>query len=260
MKLLIVLGLCLAATTGCASYTTPGGAANLHDFGASPKTQAQQGDAWITSEMNRKPLASFPASVAVARVQAPGYTSYSAPTTWGSGAFTVVTSRDVETPQEMQRLEKMPQLRGIAPLNHLVIPPRLQSDEDLRQAAAKLRADILLVYTLDTCFEEKDRSTPLSVITLGATPTAQMHVACTASAALLDTRSGYIYGLSETTERRDAPRNAWTTEMEIDRFRVATEQAAFNKLVGEIQRTWSGIVREHATAAADPRRYETEGQ
>jgi hypothetical protein len=249
--MLMVMSGCLA---GCASYATPGGAAAMELFGkaqapAAQQQQQQGTDPWIRAELDRKPLASFPAAIAMARVQAPGYSSYSAPTTCGQGQFTVVTSRDVESDQQLERLEKLPMVRGLAPLNRLVIPSSLQSDADLRTAAAKLRADILLVYTLDTRFEERSRATPLAVVTLGATPTDQMYVACTASAALLDTRSGYVYGLAEATERRETPRNAWTTEMEIDRFRLNTERVAFESLIEELQKTWKRVVRENATAS-----------
>jgi hypothetical protein len=253
--LCLLLGPIMIA--GCASYAVPGRGAPMQMFGATEKDQAAGADAWIKSEMNRKPLASFPAAVAIARVQAPGYTSYSRPATCGDGRFTVVTARDVETPEQMDRLAHLPRVRGLAPMNSLVIPSRLQTDEDLRQAAAKLRADILLVYTLDTRFIEQDRSNPLTLITLGITPTDQMKVSCTASAALLDTRSGYLYGLAESTENREAPRNAWATEMEIDRFRQQAEQASFSKLVGELQRTWGDVVKEYATAPTQVGRYET---
>jgi hypothetical protein len=249
-SLLVIILMC-GCLAGCASYATPGRAAAMELFGATAaKSPQQQGtDPWISTELNRKPMATFPAAIAMARVQAPGYWSYSRPLTYGQGQFTVVTSRDVESDQQLERLEKLPMLRGLAPLNRLVIPSVLQTDADLRTAAAKLRADILLVYTLDTRFEEKSRATPLAVVTLGAAPTDQMYVACTASAALLDTRSGYVYGLAEATERREAARNAWTTEMEIDRFRLNTERVAFESLVEELQKTWKRVVRENATAS-----------
>jgi hypothetical protein len=251
MKLILPLLALSLISAGCASYATPGRGAPMEVFGAAPAANAAQqqrnnADPWIQSQMDRKPLASFPAAIAVARVQAPGYHSYTAPVTYGDGRYTVVTSRDVETPEQIETMEKLPMVRGLAPLNRLVIPANLQSDDELRQAAAKVRADILLVYTLDTSFVEKDRTTPLSVVTLGAAPTKQMQVACTASAALLDTRSGFIYGLAEWTERKDTPRNAWTTEMEIDRFRLETEKASFARLVGELQNTWNKVVHEYA--------------
>ena len=63
-------------------------------------------------------------------------------------------------------------------------------------------------------------------------------------------RTGYIYGLAEWTERKDAPRNAWTTEMEIDKFRLDTERATFDHLVGELENTWMKVVREYASPAA----------
>src|SRR5690349_10493250 len=120
-----LIALLLIVVTGCASYTAPGRAAKMEALGATAEAQARGTDAWIKSEMNRKPLASFPASVAVARVQAAGYTNYNRPATCGTGSFTVVTTRDVETPEQMDRLAQLPMLRGLAPLNALVIPPTL---------------------------------------------------------------------------------------------------------------------------------------
>jgi hypothetical protein len=49
-------------------------------------------------------------------------------------------------------------LRGLAPLNRLVLPQQLQSDRELRVGAAKLHADMLLIYTLDTTFADVSRA------------------------------------------------------------------------------------------------------
>ena len=85
--------------------------------------------------MEAKPLAAFPASIAVVRVQASGYQSQTAQG-YGYGNYSVVTTRDVEKDDCMERLEKLPQVAGIAPIGRLLLTPHLQSDMELRQAAA----------------------------------------------------------------------------------------------------------------------------
>jgi hypothetical protein len=259
MRIVTMLILC-AAMTGCAaSYAAPGRGAQMALFGASQAQQKEGTDTNIQKELDRKPLASFPASIAVARVQASGYTSRTA-SGWGTGQYSVVTTRDVETDVDAERLGKLPMVRGIAPLNRLVIPTSLQTDYELRHAAAKMHADVLLIYTLDTTFLDSDRTTPLSIVTLGATNTKRKRILCTASAALLDTRSGYIYGLAEATKQHEELQNAWKTRDEVDLQRRDVESKAFIAMLGDLERTWGMVVREHATAAArGGARYDTPG-
>jgi hypothetical protein len=235
--------LLAASLAGCASYATPGRGADLQALGVSREALT---DGSIVQSLARQPLAQFPTGIAVARVQAPGYRSETAET-WGSGAYCVVTNRDVESPEQVARLAKMPAVAGVAPLNRLLLPHELKSDVELRQAAATLRADMLLVYTLDTTFRVQDKLAPLSVVTLGLSPNQQAQVVCTASAVLMDTRNGYIYGVAEATDRGTQLTSAWTSSSAVDDARKRTETGAFEKLVGELERTWAGVVRNSAS-------------
>ena len=231
--------------SGCASYSTPGRGAQMNLFGATPEAQAAGTDAGIQQVLDKKPLAAFPASLAVVRVQAPGYVSYTS-RGWGGGAYTVLTTRDVEKPQDVARINALPQVRGVAPLNRLVIPAVLNSDYELRAAAARMHADILVLYTIDTVFHETDRTTPLTVVSLGAVNNHRLRIMATASAALLDTRSGYVYGLAEASGEHEELQNAYKTEEEIDRLRRDVESKAFAGLIGEMESTWRGVLAEHA--------------
>jgi hypothetical protein len=151
-------------------------------------------------------------------------------------------------------------IRGIAPIGRLLLPAQLNSDKELREAAARLQADVLLVYTLDTSFHERDVAKPISVITLGLSPTQATNVVTTASAILMDTRSGFVYGVSEASAKRSGITTAWTSESAIDADRQKTEAEAFEKLVGEIEKMWKGTVSEFGPNA--PRagaRYPTGG-
>ena len=79
----------------------------------------------------------------------------------------------MENPGQVARLARLPAVTRLAPVNRLLLPHELKSDVELRQAAATLRADMLLVYTLDTTFRVQDKLAPLSVVTLSFRPTSR---------------------------------------------------------------------------------------
>lgn len=60
------------------------------------------------------------------------------------------------------------------------------------------------VYTFDTSFFDDDLSKPLTIISLGLSPTRKLSVTTTASALLLDTRTGYVYSTYESTKKSNA--------------------------------------------------------
>jgi hypothetical protein len=69
--------------------------------------------------------------------------------------------------------------------------------------------------------------------------------------------------VSEATERTDQLANAWTSEQAIDDSRRRAESLAFEKLVGELETTWRGVVNRYADAAPKPislSRYAGRGQ
>jgi hypothetical protein len=235
---------------GCsASYHAPGRAADFRALGITPEAQAAGAPTDINSAFNRKPLASFPAGVATVRIQEPGYESRTAQS-YGHGAFSVVTTRDVESDQSIERLKKLPHVRGIAPVNRLLLPAQLNSAQELRHAAAQLQADMILIYTFDTTFHDRDLAAPLSVVTLGLSPTQATKVVTTASAVLMDTRNGYVYGIAEASHKKSGLATAWNAESAIDGDRQSTEREAFDKLVGQIETMWAGVVTEFGPNAA----------
>jgi hypothetical protein len=238
----LAMGLALV---GCARYATPGGPANMRVM-LSPQAKAVMTDAPVSQAIDKQPLAKLPASVAVVRVQAPGYRSATAES-WGQGAYSIVTTQDIQGEEAgMEKLGKLPMVKGLAPLNRLLLPLQLNSDLELRQAAGALHADMLLMYTLDTSFNVEDVAIPLSVITIGLSPNQVARVTCTASAVLLDTRNGYVYGVAEATDKQKQLANAWTNEAAVDQTRRRVEAEAFSKLVGNLEGMWSGVVNNVA--------------
>lgn len=235
---LSVLLVGLFLWTGCATYVTPGAGAKLADFG-SPEWD-------IEKALSRKPAASFPVRLAMVRVQSPGYRSYRN-SSYGTGRYSVVTTRDIEEEKDFDRLKALPMIAGVAPMSRLLLPETLDSDRPLRQAAASLQADMLLIYTLDTNFHiDATNLGPLSVVTLGFLPNREAVVRSTASALFYDVRTGFVYGLAESTAQESQRANLWSTQDAIDSTRRAAEKKSFEQLIDELTKTWSGIVKEHA--------------
>lgn len=230
--LLAVVVVC----SGCTSYVTPGGAARFDDINRADIAEAAA----------RKPSPNFPARLAIARVQAPEYSSYSA-NGHGVGRFTVVTTQELLTEPQLEAMGRWPGVAAMAPVSRLLLPTRLDSLEDLRLAAAKLQADVLLIYTLDTSFRIQGRGYgPLAAISLGMAPDRDAHVTSTASALFTDVRTGFVYGAAESTARASGLTSVWGRRETIDRKRIEAEGQAFAQLLPELEKTWSGIARQHA--------------
>lgn len=229
---------------GCATYQTPGTAANFRAMGLTPEEVADATDWDVSEKLDRQPLASFPASIAVARVQGRNYRSHTA-RGYGSGNYTLVTIRDVEKDEDFERLTNLPMVDGVAALNRLVVTDRIRTERDLRVAAASVQADMLLLYTFDTSFGSESRIAPLSTITLGLFPEREARVTSTVSAILVDTRNGFVYGLAEGTSETTQLANAWTSRSAVDQSRRRAEREAFVKVIDQFENTWQNVVRRY---------------
>ncbi len=234
---LFLPSLCVLTVTlssGCASFRTPGAAADFNILA----------DDDIQEILARKPASPIPAHLAVARIQASAYRSRTAKG-YGTGKYSVVTVRDIETKEDFERLGTLPQVLQVAPLNRMLLSEHLESDRQLRQAAASIHADLLLLYTFDTSFFVGDVLPPLSVVTLGLSPNQTAEVTTTASAVLMDVRTGYVYGTCETTSRKNQLASAWTSGEAVDLMRLKTERKAFEELLGDIESLWNEVVIEN---------------
>ena len=232
--------------SGCSSmrYRTPGRGVAVTSLATS--------DFDIEERMLRQPAASFPARVAVVRVQASGYRSHGS-ISYGHGKYSVVTAGDMERDEHFERLEQLPMVADVARLNRLLIPPKLESDKELRLAAASLKADLLFVYTVDTIFRVDEHDVgPLRLITLGLLPINEAHVTSIVSAALFDVRTGYVYSVAESSARETQLANAWTSKDAIDSARRRAERRAFEGLLDEFTLAWADVVAEYAGQTDEP--------
>jgi len=235
-----LLALSLAA---CQTYSAPGAPADLRLF------NDLRVDDDLEAAFELQPAAPFPATIAVARVQAPGYDPWRPAPPETRGTYSVVTTRDIEVEDALAGIANQPQVAGVATFTKMVAPSEPQSERELRAAAAKLRADLLLVYTLDSSVRRDHVLMPVAVLTLGALAFDRVHVVSTASALLLDTRTGFVYGAAEATARDDG----WQHLLFSSSFEaqmLAVEGDAFAKLAGEFGELWSGVLASQGIDAA----------
>jgi hypothetical protein len=241
MIVAVVVVTCIPFMDGCAAkYVTPGGPANFADINRAD----------IRELTARKPSPNFPARIALGRVQAAGYRSQTAEGV-GRGSFTVITVQELFGNKELQTISQWSQVAGVAPLNSLLLPPTLNTLDDLRVAAAKVQADVLVVYTLDTLFRVQGRVySPLAVLSLGILPDRDARVTATASALLIDVRTGFVYGLADATANASQLTNAWDSADTVDRKRIEAEKQAVQELLVNLTDTWTGIVKQYAKQAS----------
>ena len=64
--------------------------------------------------MQREPAAAFPARLAIARVQSSGYSNRTS-TCYGSGKYCLITTRDVESAVDFERLTNLPGVKWTDP-------------------------------------------------------------------------------------------------------------------------------------------------
>jgi hypothetical protein len=234
--------LTVATLSGCATYIPPSGRADFSDFTSSSMRES----------FAAKPAAVFPVSIAVVRVQAPLYHNYYTDReggVYGQGRYSVVAVKEVEDDADFQRITHLPHVGGLTGISTLLLPENLKSDRELREAAARLKSDMLLLYTFDTSFHENEKSVALAAISLGLSPTHKVSVHVTASAILMDTRTGFIYATIEANEKRQLMTNVWESRESADRARQNAERAAFKSLVADFEKSWPQIVeRAHQGA------------
>lgn len=234
-----IAALCmLIAISGCSTYTTPGAGVSVGNLSAA--------DADIGEVLKREPAATFPGRLAVARLQASGYYSRSSGNCYGSGNYCVLTARDIETEKDFERLANTPMASDIALVSRVILPAKLETTKELRLAAASLKTDLLLVYSVSTGFNiENTDIGPLAMLSLGFLPTKKARVTSTASAAVYDVRTGFLYGVTEATAVEEQRGTFWSSSEAVDSARIRAEAEAFKKLIGEVELLSAHIVRQH---------------
>lgn len=232
---MIVVPIILFVFSACSTkYVTPGKAVDFTAF-----TEPN-----VKKSFEAKPAVTFPAAVVLVRVQGPEYRN-NAVSGYGSGRYTVITTREVENEKDLDNLKKLPGLDELGSLNRLLLPEQLSSDLELREAAGRLRADLLLLYTFSTYFRDEDLLPPLSLISLGLAPTQSYKVTSTASAILIDVKTGFVYGALEESEAQSGIATAWTDAARMEGARLKAEREAFDKLLSSFEPLWLRVYERY---------------
>lgn len=240
---------------GCAQYVTPGGPANfarmeVHGLGGT--TRANLTNHNVEQALKVRPLAQFPTAIAVARLQASGYRNDRyAPAQVAGAPFTLITNGKTAKGSDLREISDLPQITGVVPLNRMLVGAHPRSYLALRVAAARLHADMLLLYTFDTRFHTKSRVPALGLITLGLFPERNAKVTCAATAILMDVRDGYIYGAFQSHKKGHKLANAWNNKKAMDLVRRRTQRAAFKSLLRRFTVGWASVVARYDHGAAN---------
>lgn len=240
----LVVAVAALALPGCVGsrYITPGGPAPIGEY----TTRS------VAARLAIQPEAPFPATLAVARVQASGYFSYSAEGV-RRGSIAMVGPQDLEADGDQDKIRAWKGLKGLVRLTPIVVSAGEDDLAAFREGAASLRADILALYTLDTAFRVDDRDIgPLGLMTLGLAPTRNAVVSCTASLAYFDVRTGFCFGTVEWTERDDQLASSWTERQAVEDARRRVERAAFVGMLGEAQRAFEDLAAVNGASGAGP--------
>jgi hypothetical protein len=236
LRLQVLFIVVTGSLAGCASYVTPGGPVSIPEI-----VESDIGEA-----LSREPATSFPAHLIIARVQAPGYVSYSN-RGYGNGNFSVLTARDIESDADFARLKSLEGVAGVGPLSRVLLPTQLNSLRDIRTAAAQLRGDIVLLYTFDTAFRTDTlRIGPLQAVSLGFFPNKKAQVTSTCAVAFIDVRTGYVYGVAESSGTEEQRSGLWGTQAAIESARAVAERDAFAGALTEAAAVWGAIVAQYA--------------
>jgi hypothetical protein len=158
--------------------------------------------------------------------------------------------RALDAAGQLDALKRLPDVAAVVPLSSLVIsdsdgkPRWNQADLVVREAAAKLHTDAVLLLKTETHVTDGKIFAPLTTVSLGLFPNNRAEVIATTLAALVDTRTGYVYGTLERSAGRTSYSMSWD-EFTRDRTIERASFTATSKLFAEIPDFWRGVVQAH---------------
>ncbi len=209
------------ALTACSSYINP------HTVSRERAARAEAfSHPLITRAFHAKPAIRFPATIAVAP----------------QGSEAQEQLRALGATGHLDELKNLPQIAQIGPLSTLLLGDKAPNDLALREAAAKGHADALLLVSVNSITTDGKILAPLTALSLGLFPNEHYEIISTALAALVDVRTGYVYGTLERSAARSGLTTAWGDSL---RAKNRAERHAMEKLLGEFPAFWQSVVQTH---------------
>ena len=221
--------------SSCSSYVTPPAPADFQTLN-SPVAQ---------SMVEPRPLVKFPAYVAITQIQGNslGRGKWKYPDK--NNPFALSITKHLQGDERMNRLRALPGVAESVVLNKLIAPPFFKSSEDLRTAAKRLRADLLLIYTFDTEVTQNDAMPILTLATLGLSPSKMIEAESTASAVLIDVKTGFIYGTAQGIAKEETISNGWYLKSSMESVEDEVEHEAFSSLLSKIENVWGRVYERY---------------
>lgn len=197
----------------------------------------------VRAALEREPVAPFPASIAVVRLGGRSYGERHEKRAW-------LASNSGKTVEALiEHCRRMPMVSTVTPINMLTTKSETTAD-DLRETAAGVRADLLLVTSVVTQHTGEDLAWPIGLVTLGLFPTKVRSTETSATMALIDTRTGYVYAVAEAHDDADQLANGWTAEMAESDAQDRSERRAGEKLIARFEEEWKKVLNSHAGTAS----------
>lgn len=187
------------------------------------------------------PSLRFPAVIAVAEVTGGYEYGHSGEARQPAAAFQVVTHDTFAKEKHLDALRRLPEVLAVRPLDHRIYGARALTASELRQAAHAQRADLLLLYTFDGVSQAETHLGGVALVTLGLLPTSTADAEATCHALLIDTRTGYLYGMAAARDDATQLANVWTEHEAADDTLRRAQRRAFEKLVDAFPRAWDEV-------------------
>ena len=215
--------------SGCTSYVnSPAVARSLKE------KRAAFSDPLIAQASNAKPAMRFPSTIAIA----------------ANDRDVREHLRALSAHGTLDSLNSLPQLARTVIVSPVLVGEtdrehRITADLRLREAAAKLHADAVLIVANESQLTDGRIIAPLTELSLGLLPNKRYELISTAFAALVDTRTGYVYGTDEKSRARSGITMAWGSDDVIHRARAKVEREALEKLFADFPAFWRGVADTH---------------
>ena len=230
MKQTLILAVAAALTcSGCSSYVNSPAVSRAREA-----KRAEFSDPLIARAANAKPTMRFPATIAIAT----------------NDRQVREHLRALSAHDTLDSLGSLPDLARTTMVSPVIVgetdhDQRISSDLRMREAAAKLHADAVLILAQESQLTDGSIIAPLTGLSLGLLPNKRYELISTSFAALVDTRTGYIYGTSEKSAARSGLTMAWGSDDVISRARSKVERQAMEKLFADFPAFWRGVVAAH---------------
>ena len=184
-----------------------------------------------------EPKAKFPLRLAVVELERGGRCRD------GEASVRVV---DPESPEKLRELANLRAVAGMRIIDRRMVSGRQRHSAGVRRAAELAGAEMILIYTIHITDEDTDHLPPLTLFTLGLAPTTTTKGNAVVDALLMDTESGYIYGIGRTEASNTRLSNMWRSGRARDRAIARARQRAVAHLVDHMVDAWEAVIEEYA--------------